>query len=1107
MESKDMCLKRENEWWSNEEGYLNKIAGHSTLNLDMGAEMNMCGMSKQMNKMTQMCKEIYGENLKEVNWENLWEEHDIVSRTMCFSAIHMNTAHDDMCGEDWDMEWKDILDQLMQGNVEEGINNLVCYMITPIVKLDERQNEECSAIVDDDKIIEMGLEIGDIGLDAEVSGILLPLLKGMENLVTMNFADFADAGLSMMNEMGIGDMEAFTGWRLANNVMDMVMEIPRGMRMVKFDVEPSWKTDDFFCASGEVKRECRMECNVWSEIDNCKLTKGDRNPDGCNYDECNNCAVSWYAITASERVPFECAKCPFQDTLVNGGSDTGELVWTNEAHTEAKYVCSDGYAARECQYRAYCDPTQDDINLTVPECLKLGDEECKFPEVIDNAKLDGSFTKNNPSECPSARYTCNNGYFPKDDNRYASCRYHMNNWHVQMPTCYEQCDFPKIIDNGNFIQVYQNEDGIFAEYECDDGFYLMDRSYGKCYVKDDKVTAWVPKCSPVDTCEFPDSYNGAYKAEEWMDNGRKGARYQCPEGMEMLGSSYASCGGDMRSDINSTILCYNGPRCDFNDHIDGGWLNWDSSRPRVECMEGRVMEGDPWVSCERGEATYPVCLEQEDTCPLPATIENGYLAEKHHNKARYECNTHDGWKIPAGLEDGWVHCEGEAIKPMNPMCEEFSCDFEEFIANGELATSERNKAYYVCNKDYRFERENMAKCYEDGRIEYPNCILDNGPCDFTEVKVPNGYIEETTAYSARVECNDDFMFKDDEEWIYCNEDKELTPLPVCVKSCEFPDIDNGHKAEEHSDSARYECNKDYKMEGHDWVYCDTNTAQIDYNSLPKCVRDEGADHGGKCHFPEHIDYGKMYAMGDDWAVYYCYPPHVMQTNMELMNLNVQYNGMSREEAYRIVFGVAWCDKNNMGKVYMPKCVTREEAMHCGLPSMIEGGNATMFHGIDEEAGQWDPINPWAAEYICNDGYTMVETVHGNVGWCREDGSMEIPRCESTYEMKEVEFKLYQGKNKFFSKGDINTKSVKGIVFGQEFSVQDDNRNTEEGWEIACSEGFNDYAAGTVCRSFGFGGGVPMTVKAKMMDDGFKDKRPEFGWTRFSCNYDDTLVMR
>ena len=316
----------------------------------------------------------------EVNWEYIDQEMDIVPRTMCFVASNVVEAHKEMCGDDWSMTWEDLWRELMTGDITGGLNNIACFVLNPLVKLDGKdKSDDCLTLPKSDYTMSIEILLNGMTVGSEVAGVIVPLMTGFENLERMDFSSFAVAGEAMMEEMGISDMEAFTGWRFANNVKDMVMEIVSGMSMEEFNFEADWAEEEFFCSEGGVKRECRGYCDAGSEMWNCKRRPSEMDYNlSCEYNECNNCATDWYRNIAGQRQEFACSECSFQDIITDGS-----LTRVEGDKTRAIYACNDGYAAKDCNYYASCNPTLEITKYSLPQCLR---HDCIFPQTIEHGK-------------------------------------------------------------------------------------------------------------------------------------------------------------------------------------------------------------------------------------------------------------------------------------------------------------------------------------------------------------------------------------------------------------------------------------------------------------------------------------------------------------------------------------------------------------------------------------------------------------------------------------------------------------------------------------------------------------------------------------------------
>ncbi|KAL5250086.1 hypothetical protein ACHWQZ_G015976 [Mnemiopsis leidyi] len=455
-----------------------------------------------------------------------------------------------------------------------------------------------------------------------------------------------------------------------------------------------------------------------------------------------------------------------------------------------------------------------------------------------------------------------------------------------------------------------------------------------------------------------------------------------------------------------------------------------------------------------------------------------------------------------------------------------SCEFAQEIENGVLAKVYGSKveAMYICNEGWIPEGCNsLARCdFSSGgnAITYPKCIPDK--CDWPEF-IDDGYFysdwrEESYSLTAstcpykRWGCNSGW-YPSGSTMMECVENYEIRPQqPNCVPyDDDREDSDGG----EHSDD------------------------------------DSGADGGESakegCHFPEYIARGERYMLGEEgddyaWAVYMCYYPYVMTPNRALIQ-EAMYSTVEMAKIFER-FPVAYCNKNDGNILMMPECQEPEEARHCGLPSYIYHGKAVqvmfpmdMMEDSDlEEKGDTkqmfddevmkmmkevmndavinsqprDETMPFMARYECDEGYVMMKTMRGEMGWCRGDGSMELPRCVPEEDWSEVKFKLVMGDT--MKMVDKNGNSFGGIVQAMQVDWNGNSMFTEESWEYACNDGFNDNAAGAICRTQGYRHGMKVEVPKKALKSLLQmagaqstDAMMPFGWTEFACEYDDSLA--
>lgn len=1197
MDSEDMCIETEN-WWKDESTatggdseWLRDLGGRLDFNLALEPRIDFCGIASAKQSLDAWCSSSdRGDDFDDLDASEDDVQIDSAQEFICYYSNRFSFYYEDFCGSDFDMSWDEAWDAI-DFEDGEGVEDLICVVVKRLYDMDGDADlsNDCAGV--DNNILDMPFSF-DGEMDSDGASILVPMLTGMKKLETMSFDSFAKAGENFMERFGMYDMNALTGLDIANDLRDFASAVPSGLSMQQFDFDVSYDESEFFCADGGVLRECEHEwCDDWS----CSKKDSDSDKDiYCRFDACNNCAEMWFYHndTTGGEQEFECATCDFPDSIDNGYKIQS---WSTSGDS-AYYACNSGYKLKDCNNYAWCDINNSD-DYSLPECEE---NTCEFDEEIENGYLVEQWNSDDYwDSCPWGRYICNPGWEIEGDN-YVRCY----SDEIEFPTCVEACSFPLYIENGMNVENYTTWNGKWeAKYECIDGYFPSGEA--KCsewqQTEDGswEESRFIPECLMAATCEFPQEVNGATMEHEYMDEstGQKYAQYHCDGGYRSEGPTHVECEGENRDEVNFEFLCIDEDEyCWYNwGAVENGWVyRSDNNALWFQCGDRYEMEGEERARCENGEAIYPECVYREPECDLPGWIENGWVAEDHGDSKRYECNEWDGWMIPG---DGWAYCNGTEVENWQE-CVRFTCDFEQYIDNGNLSSVSDNgiHAWYYCYDGYRFvDEDSGASCDADGNYEYPECMENGDPCawpetidngnlvveqayDFTAMyncsegyimegswwascydgeisympeckayieceypEIENGWLSDEWGSGGRYECDDGYRCKDwncyswcdtdsgtlnneveceweenddeedcdfpdsidngwlEEDWgsggrYECDDEYECMDgncyaecdtstgdmyIPECVNdddggSCgDWPDIENGWMSDEWDGGAKYECFDGYQMSGSNVVYCDDSGEMGD---LPECYWDDGGDDG-ECMFPSYIEKGYMYWQGDmddepAIAAYRCYSPYVMQ------NLDVDVG-----KSYVEMYGIAVCYSDDSGnkQMMMPSCAEWEDVGHCGLPKEIENGEASNMTW-------WE--DGWWAQYYCHDGYQMMETwmEFGDWGWCRGDGSMNIPRCVSSEEYWNIEFEL-------------NANGYAGIDNGGYVLARFSNNEWESDWELGCDDGVNDNAAGAVCRSLGWNHGKKITPNKKMK--ALEDY--DFGWININCGYDDGLM--
>lgn len=331
-----------------------------------------------------------------------------------------------------------------------------------------------------------------------------------------------------------------------------------------------------------------------------------------------------------------------------------------------------------------------------------------------------------------------------------------------------------------------------------------------------------------------------------------------------------------------------------------------------------------------------------------------------------------------------------------------------------------------------------------------------------------------------------------------------------------------------------------KEGGMDFTYSDCELEICDRDG-ENCKVQDDSPKAGECHFPDLIWGGYKVLEGEHegekYAMYMCHPPFVMTPNRHSFKGYMDAYSKTPSEAYMDMAYTAGCYE---GYAYVPECMEPIEGGHCGIPIYIENGHAVEVMMKDDE-DKWDKMDedkegdkpspnafafkfnmdvdsgspgseymedeskmseeewkfmsmmPRGARYECDADYVMHHTVKKDWGWCRPDGSFEVPRCEHKDTFYNLEFRLNSG-------GEKKLAGNGGIVQARMIMENGDVGD----WEYACNDGFNDNAAGAICRTLGFktGAKIPSSKKMDMSLDSMSNGG--FGWTHFSCDHDDTL---
>ena len=505
--------------------------------------------------------------------------------------------------------------------------------------------------------------------------------------------------------------------------------------------------------------------------------------------------------------------------------------------------------------------------------------------------------------------------------------------------------------------------------------------------------------------------------------------------------------GNIRSQCWSSSVCHN-RQCNNDGY----------NEDELYC------EGDPCNNCEpfwTFEGNPVECQDQKGSkCEVETEIANGGL-----------------FKIRTGqFNEGMDVCEG---------CDDHADTYEYFcnegyrLDNAETVEEGSEKPYSQVGDEEGLCATILPYCKStDNTISrQPNCVPDN--CEYDDLE--NGYIIEISAKrdsacrTAEYRCNQGYKMEGSNR-VYCNVDGSKTEMPTCVEDseCQFPEkIENGRFMLEY-----------YSWDGitkKGWYQCLHGTKDYGDAYYGAECGDERSDCRYTTNCPVEIENG--YLMREwEWEEYETYVgEYRCYEGFELRNPSI----FSASKAdYEEHYGWGTCGYDgDFDPENLPRCVEPGSPEPCNMPKETLNGYR-VEEIMNEEYGVIDQ-----AKYKCNSGYMMVETWKGDIGWCRNDGTFELPYCMSPREWFTVEFELVPGFSKMENAGRVKARHVYA-----DGSAGD--------WYAGCNDHFNGPAAGAICRSMGFRHGKQITdKKMKPISD------LPFGMTNIYCYHDDTLIMR
>ncbi|XP_070564048.1 complement receptor type 1-like isoform X2 [Ptychodera flava] len=463
--------------------------------------------------------------------------------------------------------------------------------------------------------------------------------------------------------------------------------------------------------------------------------------------------------------------------------------------------------------------TESGWSMLVPECV---------PQCLDQGNPEYGYQIRSHlypvSNGTIVEYKCNPGYRLHDAHSvdcidFASSTCRDGSWTHPRPLCVKECEDPGRPANGFQVNeyVYPVCDGVFVQFECNDGYLLTGAEILSC--NEGLWSNSVPECElGCDNPGKPENGGSTLNHKLSVVSGTL-VRFFCDEGFSLFDQLTLMCSTSI------SLVCHN--------------TTWSSPIPlcKADCIDPGLPDNGYLLT----DYNYPVCT---GTVINYGCIRNYELVGSHSATC---------------LDGNWSHDQ--------PICKKL-CTDPGYPANGGqlghtmFPASSKTAVYFYCEEGYQLFDTVLEECVEiymtvcqdgDWSNPIPTCILgcsDPGIPD-------NGYRNEILSYPVCVgtavsfACGQDFSLVG-KNILTCINGNWSQPLPSCYKGCQYPAIPrNGHIVNNvpqpinKGTVIRYCCNSGYAIYGENAIICHDN-GKWSHNP-PECIRkcdDPGAPANG-----------------------------------------------------------------------------------------------------------------------------------------------------------------------------------------------------------------------------------------------------------------------
>eukprot|EP00118_Oscarella_pearsei_P023342 m.278886 g.278886 ORF g.278886 m.278886 type:complete len:1499 (+) comp40615_c0_seq6:5702-10198(+) len=438
----------------------------------------------------------------------------------------------------------------------------------------------------------------------------------------------------------------------------------------------------------------------------------------------------------------------------------------------------------------------------------------------------------------TAKYACDGGFKLVNGDAVRHCQANTFLWKGKAPKCVVACSDLTNPDNGKVIVKEAR-----ATYTCNDGYKLSETGNAiRVCNCNNKWSGSAPTCKLA--CPHP--YSPIYGSVTL--NGAV-ATYSCKGGYKLFGVITRKCDSSSFQWTLESPICKQ--ICKSSQAPEHGYVSVSGNTATYACQYGYKLQGSQTRQCNDGiwNGVAATCVIGCAAAPPVSNCGVSYSGLY----AVYTC--HAGYIL-----DGYSNllCSGYNYKWYRsaPKCVR-ACPVLPDLLNGNV---DDTAAYgrYTCDAGYKLNGPETRECNEQTRswtLYTPVCEL---ACSIPE-HPEHGYVS-VIGNKAHYECYSGFVLKGSQTRTCSSKGKWSEEAPTCQLACSDLTPPAYSTVVYDGSRAEFVCNKDYKLIGCKYRYCDSSSGQYYPVEETKCEI--------SCIKPPNPHYGEVTVNGPT-ATYTC----------------------------------------------------------------------------------------------------------------------------------------------------------------------------------------------------------------------------------------------